>query len=123
MPKPTKAKLNKYRASLLHSMQQLGAKMEHMEESVLRAEPDGGGDQGDEMNSEGNREFQLGLIENEDVMLADVRDALDRMLRGVYGKCGNCAVWVPERRLMVVPYARYCVECQTKSEAGELSQD
>ncbi len=101
-------------------MQHMGAKLSHMEESVLKADSDGGGDQGDDLGSEATRELQLGLIENEDEILSQVRDALDRIKRKIFGKCGACSDWIPPRRLEVLPYAKYCVGCQTKAENGEL---
>lgn len=43
-----------------------------------------------------------------------VEEALDRIAAGDYGLCLGCDRPIPEKRLRVVPWARYCVECQER---------
>ncbi|WP_119295458.1 hypothetical protein [Streptomyces sp. YIM 130001] len=45
------------------------------------------------------------------MVLADVEEALERMRRGDYGRCGRCAGPIGPRHLEAVPQARYCVRC------------
>ena len=123
MSKPTKPQIKKYHANLVQIMIRLGAKLEHMEESVLKADGGSKGAESDEFGADSSREFQLGLIVNEDDMLRDVKDAFDRIERGVFGACEGCEDWIPPRRLTTLPFARYCVGCQEKSENGELNSD
>lgn len=33
-----------------------------------------------------------------------------------FGLCERCAEEVPERRLLLLPWARLCVECQAEAE-------
>lgn len=124
MPKLTKAKLNKYRKVLLDILQELGVKIEHMEDSVLRSETEPSPDEADEFGSDNyHQEFQLGLIENEEEILREVHDALERIQDGAYGNCESCEQEIPARRLDVLPYARYCVTCQRKIEEDGDSDD
>ncbi len=51
---------------------------------------------------------QLGMVE----------EALDRLRSGDYGVCLACSDKIPEKRLDVVPWARYCVTCQERRQTG-----
>ncbi|MBO0697795.1 MAG: TraR/DksA C4-type zinc finger protein [Zavarzinella sp.] len=57
------------------------------------------------------QEMNATLLENENHILMEVTDALGRIDRGTFGICENCGKPIPEGRLEVVPYARYCVPC------------
>lgn len=117
MARLTKAQQKKYQPTLLHILRHLGVKLERMEEAVLQAETDGGADDGEDLGAEGySRDFQLGLIENEDVMLRSVRAALERIELGTFGNCDGCDELIPPRRLEVVPYTRFCVACKQQAE-------
>ena len=124
MGKLTKTQQKQYRPVLLDLCQRLGGKLTRMEEAVLMADGDTSADESDEFGSEGySREFQLGLIENEDEILQLVREALDRIESGSYGVCDSCDEAIPPRRLQALPYARYCVKCQAMAEEGTLGED
>lgn len=46
--------------------------------------------------------------------LKEVDDALDKTVSGKYGNCENCGNTIPENRLNLIPWARYCIECDKK---------
>ncbi|MDQ1696029.1 MAG: DnaK suppressor protein [Frankiaceae bacterium] len=46
-----------------------------------------------------------------------VREALDRLDNGTYGRCVDCDKELPEARLEVRPEAARCVDCQQRAEA------
>lgn len=124
MPKLTKTQQNKYRPVLLNILRQLGVKLERLEDAVLLGAEDSGGDDGDDASAEGySRDFQLGLIENEEEILKSTNEALVRIENSEFGACLACKELIPPRRLEVVPYAAYCIGCQSLSEKGELELD
>jgi len=124
MPRPTKTQLSKYRRHLQEILLHLGMKVENMEQTVLREEGAASADKADEFGAaRSSREFQLGLIENEEEILREVHQALSRLTEGTFGICERCEQPIPPRRLEVLPYARYCVECKRKLEEGEGEQD
>ena len=43
-----------------------------------------------------------------------IGDALERIRRGTFGKCEECAAAIPKGRLAALPYARHCVACARK---------
>ena len=54
--------------------------------------------------------------------LLEVESALDRLDSGEYGTCANCGTSISSKRLQVVPWAGYCVDCQDRV-AGEKAQE
>src|SRR5580693_5943786 len=41
-----------------------------------------------------------------------VEEALDRLQSGDFGVCLSCEQTIPSKRLLALPWARYCVPCQ-----------
>jgi DnaK suppressor protein len=68
------------------------------------------------------REFLLSLTEMDRKHLLLVEEALNRIDRGEYGYCQQCAEDINLKRLEVQPWARYCVRCQELEEKGLLPQ-
>jgi DnaK suppressor protein len=48
--------------------------------------------------------------------LKQVDEALDKIKDGTYGICSTCDQPIPEARLDVLPFAKFCVECLSKIE-------
>lgn len=57
------------------------------------------------------QEFTLTLMESEEVTLAAIELALERIAEGTYGVCEECGVKIPKARLNAIPYASLCVKC------------
>jgi len=52
--------------------------------------------------------------------LYHIEEALARIEDGSYGKCESCSKQIGLERLKALPYARLCIECKEKEEAGSL---
>ncbi|SEG77119.1 dksA/traR C4-type zinc finger [Thermomonospora echinospora] len=46
--------------------------------------------------------------------LEEIEEALGRLEEGRYGLCEGCGKPIPEGRLEILPYARFCVVCQQR---------
>lgn len=46
--------------------------------------------------------------------LADVEEALDRLVAGNFGSCEQCGSQIPAGLLASMPETRYCLRCDTK---------
>lgn len=68
------------------------------------------------------RDFSLSMTELERKQLLLVEEALSRIRRREYGRCLNCGVEIPQRRLEVEAWARYCILCQELEEKGLLEE-
>jgi DnaK suppressor protein len=62
------------------------------------------------------QEFTLGLMQNQAQALKEIDDALERVRRGTFGRCEECAAAIPRGRLAALPYARHCVACARKNQ-------
>ena len=66
----------------------------------------------------------IDLLEDTGLTVADIRqqeltamdEATGRLEQGTYGICEKCGREIPEERLRVMPFARYCLEDQEKQE-------
>ena len=108
--------------ALLAAHQHLETELGEIEKelSELGAEPDGSIqvslDEGfaDAAQATSERANVLSLVEGLRNRLQDVRSALGRLERGVYGKCERCGKDIPPERLEAVPTARLCISCAQK---------
>ena len=110
--KPIKDMLLKMREELVHEIAR---------RSKATTEP-GAQDIGDVLDSvseERTRELDMILTDREKRKLLQIDDALDRIEDGAYGQCEECGVKIPKARLKVLPFAKFCVECQEKNEREE----
>jgi DnaK suppressor protein len=82
---------------------------------------DNPGDDADISVLDTSADYFLRLANNQQQELLEIRDAFDRMDRGVYGICQNCGESVSLERLRRLPYARFCIDCQSAQEKGKLT--
>jgi len=59
------------------------------------------------------RERDLALRSNSQDVLAQVDAALERIDEGRYGTCARCGQQIAPDRLEALPYAIYCITCQS----------
>jgi DnaK suppressor protein len=110
--KPIKDMLTKMRSDLVHEIAR---------RSRATTEP-GAQDIGDILDSvseERTRELDIILTDREKRKLLQIDDALDRIDDATYGQCEECGTKIPRARLKVLPFAKFCVECQEKNEREE----
>jgi len=62
------------------------------------------------------QEFSLELLQRDEATLAEIDEALERVKVGTFGLCEGCEEIIPKARLNAVPHARFCVNCQRKTE-------
>lgn len=51
--------------------------------------------------------------------LLKIDEALRKLKEGTYGKCEDCGEEISEKRLKVIPFAIYCIDCKEKREQIE----
>jgi DnaK suppressor protein len=59
-------------------------------------------------------ETHASLIEHNEERLRAIDFAFNMLEQGRYGQCAQCGKEIPLERLKVVPFAGYCVDCQSK---------
>ena len=107
--------LDKREALIQEIKQQLGQSVSEEQSRRLEAAMDSG----DQALVDLDREMGISLQEmrNRERQLID--DALDSLDEGTYGVCADCEEEISEKRLQALPFARLCVECQSKRELLE----
>src|SRR5262249_44745037 len=119
MKKPNQTDLKKYRKALEALSSRIRSDANGMVEQV-RASASGNG--GSELS---NAPFHLGdmgteeflydmnatLLANEQYIVAEAREALNRLNNGTYGTCEACGQSIAPARLEAIPFTRYCVKC------------
>ncbi len=107
------AKLKHYRELLLDARRQLVRETDR----VLEAIPE-------EVHPPGEHEIapsegidtEISLEHEDNTQLHEIDAALERVKDGTYGKCCQCGNEIPASRLEAVPFAMYCVRCETARE-------
>jgi DnaK suppressor protein len=66
-----------------------------------------------------DREFAVRTLEHESKSLMEVDAALKRIDHGEFGICLECEEPISTKRLAVVPWAAYCLQCQQLHDMRE----
>src|SRR3972149_2471747 len=62
------------------------------------------------------RDLMIHLIQNGEEELRSIDAALERLENNTFGICEVCDKKIPKPRLMALPFARLCLDCQKKEE-------
>jgi DnaK suppressor protein len=79
------------------------------------------GDNADAAVDTANDEISTQLAEIESRELEQIEHALQRIVKGVYGRCEFCGGKIAEARLNALPYTNTCIDCQRENERNGLS--
>ncbi len=72
-----------------------------------------------------DQDFSLRVMEGDQEVLEQIRDALKKLAAGSFGLCEGCLeegksnskAVIPKARLNAIPYARNCVSCEERRES------
>ena len=106
-----------YRKKLLDKKQEISHSMSEFFNESKEVESGIAQDVVDRAESSYTKEFLLSLSDAEREQLFLIDEALKRLDTDDFGVCQRCRVKLSKKRLSVVPWAPYCVECQEKEEA------
>jgi DnaK suppressor protein len=111
-------KLDHYRTLLLEQLRQQteAARGNQNDAMEFAANDDGVKDVADQSVKDVSQEIEYRLSERASQSIADIDQALLRIEEGSYGVCARCGKEIPERRLDVLPTARYDADCQSVIE-------
>ena len=124
--KLTPAEIEGYRQLLLEKWAELLGDVNHIEEEALRkSRIDAAGDlssmpihMADLGTDNFEQEFALGLMDSDRKILAEIRDALQRIDQGTFGTCEGTGKPIARARLNANPWARYCIDYARMVEEG-----
>src|SRR5262245_54736746 len=106
-----RARLEQERASLRSDIEALAA-----ENQAQQDDYGVGNHVADDATEVFTRERNLALRNNAQELLTQVDAALLRLDEGRYGTCARCGKEIVPDRLEALPYAIYCITCQSQVE-------
>ena len=123
--KYTKAKLGKFKKTILMRMEEISIEMKEMKSSVLNIDSSKANMSPDSIYSlhmadagtdSHEREKSFLFLSREDSYFRNLENALERIRSGEFGVCQLCDQLIPEERMMEVLNATKCVDCKTRDK-------
>jgi len=71
----------------------------------------------DQVRSNVDREISVQRLDRQTRLIHDIESAIAKIDEGLYGLCEECEEPIARKRLDIMPWARQCIACQSKSEA------
>lgn len=121
--------LTKFRHRLEHEKKRLQLQISKIESSGLGEAMQGSlgelsvydnhpADIGDELFE---RSKDIALRDNENILLAEVKTALNKIHDHSYGFCDKCGQEIASERLEAIPWASQCLKCQQATESTDVT--
>ena len=107
--------LAKREAIMKQMREQLGQSLTDDQQRRLEAAMDSG----DQALFDLEREMGISLQEMRNRERQMIEEALSSLAEGTYGRCAECDAEISEKRLQALPFARHCIECQSRLELLE----
>lgn len=119
-----KPELEKFKDNLIKLREEIAGEISNISADALKkSQRDASGDLSgytlhlaDMATDHYDREFSLGLASNGREALLLIDEALKRVEDKSFGKCLSCDKPIKKKRLKALPYAQYCIACQSKEE-------
>ena len=77
------------------------------------------GDEIDNATQSLDKEVLFELNSSAHANLDQIESALRRISKGIYGICESCRQPIPKKRILAIPFARYCINCQSSNEKNK----
>ena len=77
----------------------------------------------DEVQHAAERDLAIHNLNRESNLLRNVRLALDRLEAGSLGVCAECEEEISPKRLIAVPWAPFCLQCQEQADRNHNNGD
>ena len=74
------------------------------------------GDFYDDVDIEKDRQMVYTLGERERSKLNAINTAIEKIEDGTYGLCEECGEEINKKRLKIIPFAKFCINCQSEHE-------
>lgn len=123
-----KTELARFRKMLIEERDRVNQSLARHEKIIAHTDDQSGLEMGkahsNHMADQGTDEYQyettIQFANKEGRHLYNITEALSRIEDGSYGKCMGCDKNIVLARLKRLPYARLCIDCAEKEEAGTL---
>lgn len=128
-PKPPKLKAPKEVSISARELEVIRKKLSEQRQDVIEAmrrnrAPEvtsDTGDEADQAQAAMDRDLQFELSDTERNTLDQIEGAIRKIDKGTYGACEQCRQPIETLRIKALPFARYCILCQSGSERAVSS--
>jgi DnaK suppressor protein len=110
--------VQEYKQRLLDLEGRLSARVSHEREQAREQVVDSPHDAGDDSVADEGQSEDLAEAELDGTVLQEVREALQRIEDGTFGRCAVDGEPIEPKRLEANPWARYCVKHQERLESA-----
>src|ERR1700728_3938334 len=69
------------------------------------------------------RELAIRNLDRDSNILRQIRGALSRIAKGIYGVCLHCEEDISPKRMAALPWAGFCIKCQEQIDRREIEAD
>jgi DnaK suppressor protein len=114
----TDKKKKYYRDLLVERLSMLLAEANSLVSSITRLKHESH-DPIDQASLEADRNFTVRIKQREGKLIAEIKDALERLEEGTFGLCQECGEEISEKRLKAHPMTALCIQCQREQETKE----
>jgi DnaK suppressor protein len=104
----TKAQLKSFRQILTSKKVELAKRLGNREAIAIERMPD----DYDFMQRSVERDLAVHNLDLESYTFREVEEALERIDDGSFGRCVRCAEEISHKRLMALPWTRFCIQCR-----------
>lgn len=122
----TKREAAGFKKLLLKKRETIFDEINHIARDNLKSQKEATGDlssytyhMADMASDSYDRELSLNIASEEQELIYEIDEALKRIDEGKFGTCLFCNKKIPLKRLKALPYAKYCIQCQSKEEKNK----
>ena len=108
-----------FRKLLNEKMDELLVEADRTVDGMTDAKAENFPDPTDRASLESNRNFTLRIRDRERKLIGKIKEALQRIDDGTYGKCEECGEDIGIERLKARPVTTLCIDCKSLQEAEE----
>jgi DnaK suppressor protein len=112
-----RSELNKYRNVLQAQQAELVHLVQNRDGIAIEKSPDAL----DEVQHATERELAIRNLDRESNLLKNTRAALRRIEDGSFGVCLHCEEDISPKRLVAVPWAAFCIQCQEIADRNQIN--
>jgi len=108
--------IQQFRDILTQKRDDLLAVVQRKKEQEIQVGENEVGDEADVATRSVEKEMLFELTDSEKQTLDMIEASLRKIEKGVFGRCESCQKSISRPRLEVMPWARYCINCQAEQE-------
>ena len=118
-PEQLRGDKRKYYDALVNLRSHITSQYRDLSASSLASTKQAGEELADIGSDNFNRDLGLAMLTEDNRKLAQIGEAIERVLHDEYGTCADCGKGIAGARLLAIPFTMVCVECQARREDNE----